>query len=472
MDATLLLAPLTDQAAAVKARTVSPVELTRAYLDRIERLDGRLYSYITVAAGVAMQQAQAAEAELATGRYRGPLHGIPVGVKDQMNTAGILTTGGSSMLSTNIPTSDATVVARLRDAGAILLGKHNMEEFALRGTRVHPYGDPRNPWDLTRIAGHSSSGSGAAVAASLCAAAIGEDTGGSIRNPGNVCGLVGLRPTYGLVSRHGLMEGCWSMDTASPIAKTAADCAIMLQAIAGHAPADSQSSRRPVPNYLATLDQGIRGLRFGVIRELKLDGSADPEVRAAVDAAIAALQGLGAVVEEVSIPLIDLAGVLFVAIADTDSAAVQHERLRTQVAEFDSSTRARLLSGALLPAGLYTKAQRARTLLRRQFMDVLDRCDALLSPMSARPALTLEEETAPVPTKEDVVRRQFGARNFTTPYALTGLPAASIPCGFTAAGLPIGLQVGAGPFAEATILRTAAAYQTVTDWHTRRAPIG
>lgn len=467
----LLLAPVTVQSEALRTRQVASVELTRGYLDRIERLNPKLNAYITVATDQALAAAGDADAAIARGEYRGPLHGVPIGVKDQFDTAGLRTTGGSSILAGRVPNTDSTVVARLRAAGAVLLGKQNMEEFALRGTRVHPYGDPRNPWDLSRIPGHSSSGSGAALAASLCAAAVGEDTGGSIRNPGNVCGLVGLRPTFGRVSRFGLMQGSWSMDTASPIAKTAQDCAIVLQAIAGRDERDPLTAAGPVPDYTAALSGGIQGLRIGLVRELQLDGGADPEVRSALDAALAVLRSLGATVEEVSLPLIDLAGPLFVAIADTDSAAVQYHRLRAQPQDFDSSTRTRLLSASLLPVGLYTRAQRARTLLHRQMAEALTHYDVLFSPMSARPALTLEEETAPMTTKDEVVRRQFAARNFTTPWALSGLPAASIPCGFTSTGLPIGMQVGAAAFGEATILRLAAAYQTATDWHTRRAPL-
>ncbi|MSQ10882.1 MAG: hypothetical protein EXR52_07780 [Dehalococcoidia bacterium] len=470
-DEALLLAPLTEQAEALRTRGISAVELTQAYLQRIERLNPKVLAYITVSSDLALAQARAADAEIASGCYRGPLHGVPVGVKDQLFTKGLRTTGGSALLRDFLPDYDATVITKLQQAGAVLLGKQNMEEFALRGTRNHPYGDPRNPWDLTRIAGHSSSGSGAALAAGLCAAAVGEDTGGSIRNPGNVCNLVGLRPTFGRVSRHGLLQGSWSMDQASPIGRTAEDCALMLQAIAGHDPADALSSAQPTPDYRAGLQAGIRGLRLGVIRELKLDGSADPDVRAAVEGAIAALQGLGASVEEISLPLINLAGPLFVAIADTDAAAVHYQRLREHPEGFDQGTRSRLLAASLLPAGLYARAQRARTLLRNQMVQALGRFDAVISPMSARPALTLEEEAAPMATKEEVLRRQFASRNYTTPFALAGLPAASIPCGFSRDRLPIGFQVGAGPFAEATILRIAAAYQTVTDWHTQRAPL-
>jgi len=470
-DETLLLAPLTEQSEAIRTRKVSSLELTQAYLSRIERLNPKVLAYITVSADLALQQARTADAELAAGQSSGPLHGVPVGVKDQLFTRGVRTTGGSALLRDYVPDYDATVISKLQQAGVVLLGKQNMEEFALRGTRNHPYGDPRNPWDLTRIAGHSSSGSGAALAAGLCAAAVGEDTGGSIRNPGNVCNLVGLRPTFGRVSRHGLLQGSWSMDQASPIGRTAEDCALMLQAIAGHDPADALSSAQPVPDYRAALSGGVRGLRLGVVSELKLDGSADSDVRAAVEAAIVALQGLGAVVEEVSLPLINLAGPLFVAIADTDAAAVHYQRLREHPEGFDPGTRSRLLAASLLPVGLYARAQRARTLLRNQMVAALGRFDALVSPMSARPALRLEEETAPMATKEEVLRRQFAARNYTTPFALAGLPAASIPCGFSRDQLPIGFQVGAAPFAEATILRVASAYQTVTDWHTRRAPL-
>ncbi|MCZ6615310.1 MAG: amidase, partial [Chloroflexi bacterium] len=245
----------------IERKEISPVALTKAYLERIEALNPRLNAYITVLSDAALADAREAEAEIARGRYRGPLHGIPIGIKDQFITKGVRTTVGSKLNADLVPDEDATVVSRLKEAGAIVLGKHNLAEFALGGTREHPYGTPRNPWDVERIPGHSSSGSGIAVAASMCTAAIGEDTGGSGRIPAAMCGIVAIRPTYGRISRHGAAPVCWSMDTVSPMTKSVEDSAIVLEAIAGHDPKDRMSSRLPVPDYRRHLKDGIRGMR-------------------------------------------------------------------------------------------------------------------------------------------------------------------------------------------------------------------
>jgi aspartyl-tRNA(Asn)/glutamyl-tRNA(Gln) amidotransferase subunit A len=457
-------------ASLIERKEVSPVALTQAYLERIERLDQRLGAYITVCRDEALAAARTAESEILRGEYRGPLHGVPIGLKDQFFTKGIRTTMGSKIYADLITDEDATVVSRLKESGAILLGKHNLAEFALGGTRKHPFGDTRNPWDLDRIPGHSSSGSGVAVAASLCAAAIGEDTGGSGRIPAAACGIVAIRPTYGRVSRHGIFPACWSMDTASPMTKSVEDCAIVLQAIAGHDPQDRMSSRMPVPDYRRRLGDGVRGMRVGVIKELVPPESAHPDIREAFHRSTGVFQGLGASVDEVSVPLISLSAPFFTAICDTDAAHVHFDLLRTRAEDYDSATRARLMSASLVSAGIYNKAQRARCLLRDQTMSALSRFDVLLSPMSNNPTPRFGEENPVFQSTEEFIKLHFGARSFTTPYSLAALPALTVPCGFTSSGMPIGLQIGGRAFDEETLLRAAFAFESDTEWHDRRPP--
>ncbi|HEX2276750.1 MAG TPA: amidase [Candidatus Tectomicrobia bacterium] len=467
----LVWQPVTRLAPLLARKQISPVELVRAYLDRIHAYDQQLHAYITVCGEAALAAARQAEAEISRGRYRGALHGIPLAVKDQFLTRGVRTTGGTKIFSDLIPDLDATVIRRLREAGAITLGKLNLSEFALGGTRVHPYGTPHNPWSLEHSPLGSSSGSAIAVAASLCAAAIGEDTGGSVRLPAAACGGGGLRPTFGLVSRHGIMPASWSLDTAGPMTKTVADCALVLQAIAGYDPHDRTSSRHPIPDYSRHLSAGIQGTRLGVIRELCDSRINDSEVQTAVEQAIARYRELGAVVQEVSIPLIRQAAPIFIAICDTDGANVHEQLIRSRARDYDAATRTRLFAASLLPANLYHRAQRARGLLRRQMMAALEGVDVLLSPSTATPPPTISADILPYRSKADVSTRLFGARSYSTPYSLAALPAISIPCGFSAANLPIGLQLGGKPFDEPTVLRVAAAYEASTDWHTKKPPL-
>ena len=464
----LLYEPITNLAPLIESRQVSPVELTEAYLERIEKLNEQLNAYITVCGDEAMASARQAETEIGRGEYRGPLHGIPIGLKDQFFTKGIRTTIGSRLYADQVPDEDATIAARLKDAGTILLGKHNMAEFAMGGTRVHPYGTPRNPWDTERTPGHSSSGSGVAVSASMCAAAVGEDTGGSGRIPAAACGIVSIRPTYGRVSRHGTYPMCWSMDTPSPMTKSVEDCAVILQAIAGHDPRDGMSSRLPVPDYRSTLRDEIRGCRVGVIKELVPPESAHPDVIKAFQRSIRVLEGLGASVEEVSVPLIPLSAPFYVAVCDTDGAHVHFDSIRSSPMEYDSATRARLMAASLVSAGIYNRAQQARGLLREQVMSALSRVDVLLSPMSNGPAARIDDDIVVFNSKEDVIERQFGTRSFTSLYSLAALPAIAVPYGLTAEGMPIGLQLGGKPFDEGMVLRVAYAFESATDWHTQR----
>jgi aspartyl-tRNA(Asn)/glutamyl-tRNA(Gln) amidotransferase subunit A len=454
----------------VRERTVSPVEITQRYLERIERLDPRLRAYITVTADTALEAARRAEARVMRGAEIGPLHGVPYAVKDQFDTAGVRTTCGSRLLEDHVPAETATTVSRLDAAGGILLGKLNLTEFALGGTQQFPFGQPRNPWNLEHDPGGSSSGSGIAVAAGLCGASLGEDTGGSVRSPASFCGVVGLRPTWSRVSRHGSFPLSWSMDTPGPLGRTVEDVAWLLQAIAGYDPRDALSSREPVPDYTRTLADGVRGLRIGIVRELTFGPETDAEVRGAVVEAARCLERLGAVVEEISLRLVPLAGAIFMALADADGAGVHARWLRTRAAEYDQGTRRRLLTAGLIPAALHQRAARARALIRAEMRDALARHELLLSPTAHQAAPPIAAGRSAITSRDQVAGRFFTRRSYVTPAALAGLPAIAVPCGFTRSGLPIGLQLIGRHFDEATVLRAAYAYEQQTEWGRRRPP--
>ena len=460
----------TELAALIKSKTVSPVEATEAYLERIPQVDGKLNSYITITGERAMDDARKAEQEIVGGNYRGPMHGMPIAIKDQVYTKGILTTGGSTILKDFIPDEDATVVTKLNDAGAVLLGKLNMSEFAMGDSFEHPYGRPHNPWDLDRNPGTSSSGSGAATSAFLCATSLGEDTGGSIRGPASFCGLVGIRPSWGRVSRHGVLGASWSMDQVGPISRTVSDCAITLAAIAGRDPKDGQTWDVPVPDYLASLDKGVQGLKIGVITERVEYEGVDPQVRDLVVKAIAQLGDLGAVVSEVEIPLIAQSAAISTAITYGDVSGVHREGIDQRLHEYDYNIQLRLLTGAILPAQAHQKAVRLRHMLRQQILDALEKVDVLIMPTSSIPA-SLIPEKAGIESKEAFLEMLGGRRSYTAPFNLASTPALSINCGFTVEGLPVGLQIAGKPFDESTVFQVAAAYEQATDWSSRRPPV-
>ena len=460
----------TELGSLIKSREVSPVEATEAYLERIPQVDGKLNSYITVTAERAMADARQAEQEIVSGKYRGPMHGIPIGIKDQVYTKGILTTGGSTILKDFVPAEDATVVTKLNEAGAVLLGKLNMSEFAMGDAFEHPYGRPHNPWDLSRNAGTSSSGSGAATAAFLCATSLGEDTGGSIRGPASFCGLAGIRPSWGRVSRHGVLGASWSMDQVGPISRTVSDCAITLAAIAGHDPKDGYTWDVPVPDYLAALSGGVQGLKIGVITERVQGDAVDPQVRDLVVQAIAQLGELGAVVSEIDIPLIAQSAVISTTVTYGDVSGIHREGIDQRLQEYDYNLQLRLLTGAILPAQAHQKAVRLRQMLRQQILDALEEVDVLVMPTSSIPASPLPEK-AGVESKEAFMEMLGGRRSFTAPFNLASVPALSINCGFTSEHLPVGLQIAGKPFDESTVFRVAHAYEQATDWHTRRPPV-
>lgn len=457
---------ITETASLIRGGEVSPVEVTQAYLDRIDSLNDELGAYISVMGEKALAQARQAEADMQAGAYKGALHGIPVAIKDIIYTKGTLTTGGSRVLANFIPDEDSTIAQRLDAAGAVLLGKLNLSEFAIGGTIDHPFGTPRNPWNTQHTAGGSSSGSGVAAAGGLCAGALGSDTGGSVRGPAAFCGIVGLRPTYGRVTRHGVLPMCWSMDTVGPMTRSVADCALMLNAIAGHDPRDPTSGSAPVPDYTASLSDGVRGLRIGLPTEMFDFEGLNAEVRQSVMRAVSVLEEQGATADEISLPTSAHSGAVFIATADVDAAAYHHDWLRTRGDDYDWSTRARLESAALTPGWAYLKAQRARTLIANELQAALERFDALILPSGPVAAPTIAASTGR-PGGYYQGKLDMGRRRYTSPAALAGMPAISVPCGFSDDGLPIGMQIIGRRFAEPTLFQVAHAYELATDWHER-----
>ena len=449
----------------IRTGEVSPVDAVQAYLHRIESLNGDIRAYLTITAEQARQAAREAEAEISGGQYRGPLHGVPVAVKDQIYTEGIRTTGGSPVFGEFVPEYDATVIARLKEAGAVLLGKLNMTEFATTGLS-HQFDPPRNPWARDRSSGGSSSGSGAATAAFMCAASLGEDTGGSVRFPAAWCGLAGLRPTWGLVSRYGVMPGVRSMDTIGPLGRTVEDCAILLQAIAGHDPQDRLTRRESPPDYRAALTGDIRGLRFGILREVLDAPSVDAGTRQSVLDAANALAGQGAEVKEVSVPLAAHAGPINGGIR-VEAPTTYRNLLQERARDIAHDNRIGYLTNAIMPAAYYYKAIQLRTLLRAQVLQALQDVDLLLSPTAGVPAQPLAPDPE-ITGRENVNRTPY---LLTTVPSLANIPALAVPCGFSDEGLPLSLQLAGRPFDEATVLRAGHAYEQATEWHTRRPPV-
>jgi aspartyl-tRNA(Asn)/glutamyl-tRNA(Gln) amidotransferase subunit A len=475
-----------EAAARVRKRDVSAVDLTRAALARIARLDPQLGAFLTPSEVDAIAAAEAIDRRVAAGQDPGPLAGVPIGVKDIICTAGLRTTAGSRILERFVPAYDATVTARLRQAGAVIVGKLNCDEFAMgSSTENSALGTTRNPWDLARVPGGSSGGSAVAVAARECHASLGTDTGGSVRLPAAFCGVVGLKPTYGRVSRYGVIAYASSLDQVGPLGRDVADVATVLEAIAGHDPADSTASPRPVPAYLGVLDGTVRGLRLGLPREYFVEGM-QPEVEAGVRAAVDQLERLGARIEPVSLPHTEyaIATYYLIATAEASSNLARYDGVRyglreprpalgemyeaTRAAGFGAEVKRRIVLGTYaLSAGYYDayylKAQQVRTLIRMDFQKALETCDALVTPVAPTTAFRLGEKTADPLT-------MYLSDIFTISVNLAGLPALALPCGFERAGLPIGLQVIGRPFEEATVLRVGHAYEQATEWHRRRPP--
>lgn len=443
----------------LRARKLSPVELTRAVLDRARAAQLVTNAFITIFEDEAMAQARKAERAIVKGGYLGPLHGVPVSVKDIFDVKGLVTSCGSAVLHDNVAARDATAVQRLREAGAILVGKTNMTEFAV-DVPSPVYGPVRNPRDPERSAGLSSSGAGAAVLTGASFVALGTDTGGSIRLPAAFSGCVGIKPTYGRVSRHGIFPLSWTLDHAGPLTRTVADAAVSLRVIAGHDPKDRTSSERRVPDYRRGINRGLGGLRVGVPREYFFDVT-DQEILPFVRAAIDRLGELGAEIREVSMPNVAESSRIVSSFIRSEQASAHAELLRTRLHLYSKTLADRLLSASMRPAVTYLAAQRERA-------RVLDDMDAALREVD----VMVTPSTPMLPYK--IAEQQFGTiwegpaiSWFTSPFNLCGLPAISLPCGFTDPGLPVGLQIIGPAFGEALVLRVAQAYEASTDWHKR-----
>jgi aspartyl-tRNA(Asn)/glutamyl-tRNA(Gln) amidotransferase subunit A len=458
---------LTALATAIAERRISATEATRACLDRIARLDGRLRAFITLDAEGALARARALDDDLAAGRGRGPLHGVPLAYKDLCHVRGLPTSCGTKTPEYFTSETDCTAVARLTAAGAVTLGKLNMTELALGPFGDNPHhGDVDNPWRAGHVAGGSSSGSGAAVAAGLAYGALGSDTGGSIRLPAACCGIVGVKPTYGRVSRAGAMPLSWSLDHLGPMARTVRDAALMLQVIAGHDPRDGTSSRRPVGDLLAALERPPAGLRVALPENYYFDGVA-AAARAAVEEAAGVLAGLGVRVHTLRLPdpavLADVANVL----ARSESAAIHARVVRDRPHELGAAVRSRLEVGFHISAHDYLQAGRLRARLAREFVaEVFAETDAVLAPAIPEPPPALDAVTDGA--VDEIVRRMGRFSRLTRPFNALGLPAVALPCGMVPDGRPLGLQIVGRPFDEATVLRLAHAYEQATGWHRRR----
>jgi aspartyl-tRNA(Asn)/glutamyl-tRNA(Gln) amidotransferase subunit A len=447
----------------IAARTLSPVELTEALIQRVEQHDDQTRAFITRTFDLARQQAKQAEAEIAAGRHRGALHGIPFGLKDIYDTRGILTSAHSRVFIDRIPAEDATTTRRLYDAGAVLLGKLATHEMAHAGPSFDlPWPPARNPWNLTHFTGGSSTGSGAAVAAGLLPVALGSDTGGSIRGPASLCGVAGLMPTFGLVSRAGVITNSYSFDHCGPLARTVEDCALTLQALAGYDAKDAGSLRRPIPVYRDALTTDLRGLRIGVLRHhWEDDVPASEDVGQAMDAALDVLRRLGAELEDCRIrPFASYFDVKII-IAESEIFSVHQKNLVSRIEQFGADFRSRVLPSVLFTANDYVQATREH---RRMMVE--------MEPLYAKFDAFVMAGMGEAPRLSDYRSVSFWQKpSVTTVFNVTGQPVLSVPNGFGRSGLPLGMQIVGRPFEETTILRIGHAYERATDWHTRRPPL-
>ena len=452
---------IADAAELIRARKLSPVELADSLIARTESLEPQLNAFITRTPEHARDAARAAETEIARGNWRGPLHGIPFAVKDIYDTAGILTSGHSRTCVDRVPSKDATTVAKLRAAGAVLTGKLATHEFAHGGPSFDlPWPPARNPWNTAHFTGGSSSGSGAALAARLVPASLGSDTGGSIRGPAGLCGIAGLKPTYGLVSRAGVLPNSYSYDHCGPMARTSRDCALLLDAVAGHDPADPASAMRPVASHSAGIDDGIRGMRIGVVRHFwERDLAVHPELPAALDAAIATLRSLGALVEDVELrPLASYSDVKIVT-AESELFSLHLPELIARPEAFGQDFRARSLAACLFTSEDYVRASRERRAILAEMRPLYRRFDAFV---------TANSSASPRLDKHDTL--SFWQKpNLTSPFNCTGGPALSVLIGFTKDGLPLSMQIAGRPFDDARVLRAGHAYERETG-HWQRKP--
>lgn len=451
---------------ALRKKEISPVEVTKTCLERINSLDSKINAFITVLPEKALKTARQMEKEIQRGKYRGPLHGIPYAAKDLFFTKGIRTTCGSKILKDFVPNYDATVISRLNSAGAILLGKLNMHEFAYGTTSVNPhYGPVHNPWNRERITGGSSGGSAAALVCSFALLTLGTDTGGSIRIPSALCGVSGLKPTFGRISKYGVYPLCWSLDHPGPMAKIVADLAIALNTLAGYDPSDPFSAQKTFPNYQRALAKELKGIRIGVPKEYYYD-HLEEEVQQAVAQAIKDLKRIGAKIFSISIPhLPEFSAAAFISLL-AEGAACLEKWHKTRAADLGKDVLGRLNLGAAIKATQYLQAQRIRRIAQETFREVFNKVDALITPQLPIVAPPIGQETVSIGDFREGVASAL--TRFTRIFNLTGLPTISVPCGFSSSGLPIGLQIVGKAFDEETILRIGYAYQMHTSWHKRQ----
>lgn len=456
---------IAELAPQIRAGKVSPVRLAETALERVARLDGSLNSVLTLLADQALDTARRHEREIRDGGYRGPLHGIPVGLKDLFDVEGVATTGGSTILRQNVASADAVVTRKLRDAGAVILGKMNMVEFAMGATGMNPhYGPARNPWDTSRITCGSSGGSASAVAAGLCFAALGSDTGGSIRMPAAVCGLAGFKPTYGLVSRTGVLDLSWTCDHAGPITRTTADSAIVMNAIAGHDPADPGSATANVGDYTAKLGMDLKALRIGVPAHYFFE-QVDDEVEAAVRSGIEVLRTAGAQVSEIPMPWVRLGRTINLGVMMPEAVSVHENWLKSHRTQYSAEVRARLEAAQTMSALDYIRAMRARRWFNEQMQKATADFDVLITPTVPVQTPTIDDCTPPPGANEGKAGGTLG--NFTGVFNTTGGPSLSVTCGFTRAGMPVGMMISAQPFQDATVLGVGDAFERLSGHHLR-----
>lgn len=446
-----------EAAQLLRTRKLSPVEYAKALIERIEKYDGKLNAFLRFTPEIALEDARRAEEEIMRGDWRGPFHGVPYGLKDIVDYAGLPTTAHSKILKDNIATADAVVTQKLRAAGAVFMGKLSTHEFALGGPCFDlPWLPARNPWNRDHFCGGSSSGSGAATAAGFVPAAIGSDTGGSIRNPATLCGVVGMKATYGLVSRRGVIPLAFSLDHVGPLTRTVRDNALMLEAIAGHDPLDPGSVNVAAGGYTAELDRGVKGLRIGVIRHFYTrDMEGEPEMVAGIEAAAKVLSELGAEVREIRTAALGDYIACNRTILTSEAYAIHEKWLRERPEDYGSLTRERLLSGAFVRAADYINATRVRAKLAKAFHALFSEIDVAITASAMDPACRIDD-----PAEID---RTYG-RQARAPFNVTGSPALALPVGFSKAGLPLGMQIIGKPFDEAMVYRVAHAYEQATRW--------
>lgn len=457
-----------DIAAAVQSRKASAREVTDAALRRAGEVQDKFHPFITLAPELARKQAAQVDERVSAGAKL-PLAGVPFAVKDLFDVAGLPTTFGSKVLAKRIAKTDAECVKRLVDAGGVCLGKLNLHEFAFGFTGENPhYGDCRNPWDPDRVAGGSSSGSAVAVATGICPVTLGSDTGGSIRMPSALCGLVGLKPTYGRVSRAGGLPLSWTMDHAGPLTRTAAEAALVLKILAGRDPADESTTSRPVPDYPQELGARLKGVKLGLQHRWFFE-SLEPAVADALGAAVKKLQSLGAEIVEVDLAYLEEVVGAHRAVIFSEASAWHRQFLEQQSAEYGDSIRPLLLAGLFLPAVEYLKGLQVRRVVRRAWAEAFAKIDALVTPTTPVVATKFGQAKAALPGGDKPLVRAY--LDLTLPFNLTGQPAVSVPCGFSPEGLPIGMQLVGRAYGEATVLRIAHQYQMDTEWHRRVATV-